>query len=273
VKGGGRRAAFATSVVGGRPTHPPVVEKKIKKKIPKKEMRLALRSAVAATASKEIVSSRGHVIDDVPDFPLVVVDAVQELKRTQEVQETLIKLGVWSDVYRVKESVKIRAGKGKMRGRRRKRAIGPLLVVTKDEGIVKAARNVPGVNIITIDSLNAELLAPGTHAGRLTVWTNSAIEQLDKLFGGKWDMDSYDIVYYPLMTESTSRILETQNKLVFIVNMKATKTDIKKAVEELYEVRVSKVNVAITHRGEKKAFVKLDPEYKATDVAIKLGIL
>lgn len=86
-------------------------------------------------------------------------------------------------------------------------------------------------------------------------------------------MDSYDIVYYPLMTESTSRILETQNKLVFIVNMRATKTDIKKAVEELYEVRVSKVNVAITHRGEKKAFVKLDPEYKATDVAIKLGIL
>lgn len=185
VKGGGRKAAFATSVVGGRPTHPPVVEKKIKKKIPRKEMRLALRSAAAATASKEIVSSRGHIIDDVPDFPLVVVDAVQELKRTQEVQETLIKLGVWSDVYRVKESVKIRAGKGKMRGRRRKRAVGPLLVVTKDEGIVKAARNVPGVNVITIDSLNAELLAPGTHAGRLTVWTNSAIEQLDKLFGGK----------------------------------------------------------------------------------------
>lgn len=86
-------------------------------------------------------------------------------------------------------------------------------------------------------------------------------------------MDSYDIVYYPLMTESTSRILETQNKLVFIVNMRANKKDIKRAVEELYEVRVSKVNVAITHRGEKKAFVKLDPEYKATDVAIKLGIL
>ena len=185
VKGGGRRAAFATSAVGGRPTHPPVVEKKIKKKIPKKEMRLALRSATAATASKELVSSRGHIIDDVPDFPLVVVDTIQGLKRTQEVKETLIKLGVWSDVYRVKESVKIRAGKGKMRGRRRKRAVGPLLVVTKDEGIVKAARNLPGVNVITLDSLNAELLAPGTHAGRLTVWTNSAIEQLDKLFGEK----------------------------------------------------------------------------------------
>jgi large subunit ribosomal protein L23 len=86
-------------------------------------------------------------------------------------------------------------------------------------------------------------------------------------------MDSYDVVQYPLMTEVTSRILETQNKLVFIVNMRANKKDIKKAVEELYEVKVSKVNVAITPRGEKKAFVKLDPEYKATDVAIKLGIL
>ena len=86
-------------------------------------------------------------------------------------------------------------------------------------------------------------------------------------------MDSYDVIQYPLMTEVTSRILETQNKLVFIVNMKATKKDIKSAVEELYEVKVSKVNVAITPTGEKKAFVKLGPEYKATDVAIKLGIL
>jgi large subunit ribosomal protein L23 len=75
------------------------------------------------------------------------------------------------------------------------------------------------------------------------------------------------------MTEVTSRILETENKLVFIVNVKATKADVKRAVEELYEVVVEKVNVAITPKGEKKAFVKLHPDYKAVDVAIKLGIL
>lgn len=86
-------------------------------------------------------------------------------------------------------------------------------------------------------------------------------------------MDPQDIVMYPLMTEVASRILEAENKLVFIVNLKASKEDIKRAVEELYEVRVKKVNVAITPKGLKKAFVKLHPDYKAVDVAIKLGIL
>ncbi|UCH70127.1 MAG: 50S ribosomal protein L23 [Candidatus Bathyarchaeota archaeon] len=86
-------------------------------------------------------------------------------------------------------------------------------------------------------------------------------------------MDPYKVVLYPVMTEVTSRILETENKLVFVVNIAATKADIKRAVEELYEVAVDKVNVAITPKGQKKAFVKLHPDYKAVDVAIKLGIL
>jgi len=86
-------------------------------------------------------------------------------------------------------------------------------------------------------------------------------------------MDPYKVVLYPVMTEVTSRILETENKLVFVVNIAATKVDVKRAVEELYEVAVDKVNVAITPKGQKKAFVKLRPDYKAVDVAIKLGIL
>ena len=86
-------------------------------------------------------------------------------------------------------------------------------------------------------------------------------------------MDPYEVVLYPLMTEVASRMLETENKLVLMVNLKAGKEDIRRAVEELYEVRVARVNVLITPRGEKKAFVKLHPDYKAVDVAIKLGIL
>ena len=86
-------------------------------------------------------------------------------------------------------------------------------------------------------------------------------------------MDPNNVLKYPLMTEVTSRLLETENKLVFIVDIKANKVDIKQAVEKLYEVRVSKVNAAITPKGQKRAFVKLNPEHKATDVAIKLGIL
>lgn len=185
VKGRNQQAAFAVGTVGGRAAHPPVVEKKIRKKIPRKEMRLALRSAVAATASKESVASRGHIVDDVPDFPLVVVDEIQSLKKTKEIEETFIYLGVWPDVFRVKESRKVRAGKGKMRGRKLKQAVGPLLVIAKNEGVAEAACNLPGVDIVSVNNLNVELLAPGTHPGRLTVWTNSAFEKVDKLFGGR----------------------------------------------------------------------------------------
>jgi len=86
-------------------------------------------------------------------------------------------------------------------------------------------------------------------------------------------MDSNEVISFPLMTESASVMVERDNKLIFIVNLKAGKGDVKHAVEELYEVKVSKVNLLITPQGEKKAFVKLTPEFKASDVAIKLGIL
>jgi ribosomal protein uL23 len=86
-------------------------------------------------------------------------------------------------------------------------------------------------------------------------------------------MESHEIISYPLMTESASLMVEKDNKLIFIVNLKAGKPDVKKAVEELYEVKVAKVTMLITPQGQKKAFVKLTPEYKASDVAIKLGIL
>jgi large subunit ribosomal protein L23 len=80
-------------------------------------------------------------------------------------------------------------------------------------------------------------------------------------------MDPAEVIFYPLMTESASLVV------IFIVNLKAGKSDVKRAVEQLYEVKVSKVTMLITPQGEKKAFVKLNPEYKASDVAIKLGIL
>lgn len=86
-------------------------------------------------------------------------------------------------------------------------------------------------------------------------------------------MDPYEVILYPLMTEAASLLVEKENKLAFVVNLKAGKTDVKRAVEELYEVKVEKVNVQITPQGEKKAFVRLHPDYKAADVAIKLGIL
>jgi large subunit ribosomal protein L4e len=181
-KGGGGRAKFAPSTVGGRQPHPPTAQKRIVKRIPKKEAKLALLSAIAATASKATVKSRGHQITKVPQIPLVVTDEIAELKKTKDFEETLTQLGLADDVVRVKNSRKIRAGKGKRRGRKMKQAVGPLIVISEDKGLRAAASNVPGVDVALVSTLNTELLAPGTHAGRLTVWSFGAIEYLGKVY-------------------------------------------------------------------------------------------
>ena len=86
-------------------------------------------------------------------------------------------------------------------------------------------------------------------------------------------MNIDDVIFYPMMTESASLMVEKDNKLIFIVNLKADKADVKRAVETMYEVKVKRVNLLVTPQGDKKAFVKLAPEFRASDVAIKLGIL
>jgi large subunit ribosomal protein L4e len=180
-KTGGGRAAFAPGTVGGRQSHPPLSEKRIVKKIPKKEKRLALFSAIAATASKEAVARRGHSIQDVPQIPLVVTNDLEGLQKTKEAEQTLIQLGVLSEIFRVRESRKVRAGKGKSRGRKMKHGVGPVLIVAENRGIKEAAENIPGVDVALVADLNVEMLAPGTHPGRLAVWTTSAIEKLTGL--------------------------------------------------------------------------------------------
>jgi large subunit ribosomal protein L4e len=180
---GSSRAAFGVSIVGGHAAFPPHSEKDIVKRINKKEKRFAIRSGIAATAVKELIEKRGHKIHNVDQLPIVVSDELESLEKTRDVKEFLEALQVWSDVERADRKT-IRAGKGKMRGRRYKKGKGPLIVVGEDNGIGYAARNLPGVEVTNIYSLNAELLAPGAHPGRLVIWTQSAIEQLDEVWMG-----------------------------------------------------------------------------------------
>lgn len=177
----GMRAAFGVSIVGGHQAFPPKSEKRISKKINKKERHLAIRSCIAATAKRELVAGRGHRIDYVSTFPIVVDDEVEGLKKTREVRKMFKSLGVWVDVERA-DRKKIRAGRGKTRGRKKKVGRGPLIVISEDRGIYKAARNLPGVDIASINDLNVELLAPGTHPGRLVVWTESAFKAIDEVW-------------------------------------------------------------------------------------------
>ncbi|MDI6806195.1 MAG: 50S ribosomal protein L4 [Candidatus Aenigmarchaeota archaeon] len=171
------RARFAPMVKGGRRAHPPKVEKIWRVKINKKERRKAIRSAIASTACKECVLARGHKVEKVEKLPIVVDDEIQKIKKTKDLAEFLKKINLSDELERIKVR-KIRAGRGKVRGRRYKIKKGPLIVVSKDEGISKAARNLPGIDVCLVKNLNAELLAPGTVCGRLTIFSRSAMESL-----------------------------------------------------------------------------------------------
>jgi large subunit ribosomal protein L4e len=178
--GAANKAAFAPGTVSGRVAHPPESRKVIVERINRKENRLAIRSAIAASANPDFVKARGHKIDNVPQIPLIVSDQLQSLSTTKDTFEALVYLGLADDLDRARDGRSIRAGKGKLRGRKMKNPKSLLIVVGEDKGISQAARNLPGVDITEVHGLNAELLAPGTHPGRLVVWTRSAIDRLEK---------------------------------------------------------------------------------------------
>lgn len=175
-----RSGTFAPRTVGGRLAHPPRSERVTIKQINKKEKHLALLSAIAATIKRDFVLKRGHQIEGISNLPLVIDDKFQSLKKTNQVLEVLEKIGLSKELSRIKDNLTIRAGKGKRRGRKYRQPRGPLIVVKDDFGIYEAARNIAGIDIVHIENLDCSQLAPGTHCGRLTIWTQSAFNELNK---------------------------------------------------------------------------------------------
>ncbi len=183
IRGGGTRkvdqGAFVPMVVGGRAAFPPKVWKNIKEKINKKERKLAIKSAIAATANETLVRLRGHQFEEGLKLPIVVSDELEDVSKTKEIIEIFKNLKIYPDIVRA-STKKIRAGKGKMRGRKYKRKKSILIVISSlNKDILKGARNIQGVDISYVEYLNAEKLAPGGHPGRLTIWTESAIKQIE----------------------------------------------------------------------------------------------
>ena len=179
----GGMAGFAAGTVKGRLTFAPTSMKNPSKKINKKELRAAMVSAVAATSSKPLVRARGHRIPDDLELPLVVSDEAEKITKNSEAEKILKNLGLWDDVERASER-KGRSGKGSIRGRPYKNRVGALVVVSKRQGAERAFGNFSGVGVVDISSLSVSDLAPGTHPGRLTIWTESAIKGLETRLGG-----------------------------------------------------------------------------------------
>jgi len=179
---------------GGRRAHGPKVEKDWSQKMNQKERNLARDSALAATTSTEMVSDRGHRFE--PDLVLPIIlgeytEVYEDTKTSYDIEQLDLEhgtrkvvaifegLGLGDDLYRAKNGRKIRAGKGKMRGRRFRTPKSILLVVAAKAGLAKAARNLPGIDVVAVRDLSAEDLAPGGDAGRLTVFTKSAITAME----------------------------------------------------------------------------------------------
>ena len=178
----GRMATESPNNVSGRRAHPPVPERNWSLKINQKERALARKSAIAATGCADCVKARGHQFDDNVTFPIVVADAVQDIKTTAEVSDFLQKIGLGYDLDRAKDGRKIRAGRGTMRNRKYRTPVSVLIVVSEREmPIFESASNLPGVQIEEVSSLSAAILAPGGDAGRLTVYTESAFAKI-----GEW---------------------------------------------------------------------------------------
>jgi large subunit ribosomal protein L4e len=171
------QAAGVASVVGGRLPHPPRSEKSIYQKINKKEKRLALDTAIAFTGDAAAVAWRGHRVGALK-FPLLVSDEIETVSKTSKLESFFESAGLSDELKRLYRGVKRRSGKPKLRGRSYRERIGPLIVVSNDRGVGKAADAIPGARVVTVENLSVLDLAPSGVAGRLTFWTESSLDAL-----------------------------------------------------------------------------------------------
>jgi len=154
------------------------------RKVNIKQKRHAVAAALAASAVTPLVFARGHRIQNIPSLPLVVDDKIEGIEKTKDAVAFLQRIGAYPDVERVANTKSIRAGKGKLRNKRYNLRRGPLFVYSNENvTLLRAVRNIPGVEIANVNRLNLKQLAPGGHLGRFIIWTESAFKALDKLFG------------------------------------------------------------------------------------------
>lgn len=217
VGGGGTgrsgQGAFGNMCRGGRMFAPTKTWRKWHRKVSVNQRRYAIVSALAASALPSLVMARGHRIEEIAEMPLVIDTAMESVGKTRAAIELLEKISAFADVRRVKESRALRAGQGKARNRRFRQRRGPLVIYKDDAGLVKAFRNIPGVELIRVSALNLLLLAPGGHLGRFCIWTRSAFEHLEALYGTFTEQSTLKSNYSlptPIMTNpDVSRIINS----------------------------------------------------------------
>jgi len=184
--GGTHRAGqgtFGNMCRGGGMFNPTKTWRRWHRRVNVTQKRHAVATALAASSLPPLVMAHGHRIGEVAELPLVVSDGLESMTKTKQAVETLKKLGCGAELQRVLDSKKVRSGKGKMRNRRYTMRRGPLVVYSEDNGIVRAMRNIPGVETACVSRLNLLKLAPGGSFGRFIIWTQGAFKQLSEIYG------------------------------------------------------------------------------------------
>merc|ERR1719364_596611 len=187
VPGGGThrsgQGAFGNMCRGGGMFCPTKTWRRWHRRVNVTQKRHAVVSALAASSLPPLVMARGHRIGEVSELPLVVSDGAESVQKTKQALELLKKLGCEEELQKVSNSKKVRSGKGKMRNRRYVMRRGPLVVYNEDNGIVRAFRNIPGVETASVDSMNLLQVAPGGNFGRFIIWTEGAFKKLGEIYG------------------------------------------------------------------------------------------
>lgn len=279
VPGGGTsrsgQGAFGNMCRGGRMFNPTKVFRRWHRKISVNQRRYAVSSALAATALPALVMARGHRIENVPEFPLVLSDSLNGVSKTKDAVQILKNVGAIDDVEKAKDSKKLRRGVGKSRNRRYTMRRGPLIIYDVSEGLDKGFRNLPGVELSVVDNLSLLDLAPGGHLGRFCIWTKSAFEKLDLLFGTYEEEAKFKSGF------NLPRSFMTNADLARIINSDEIQSVIKPAIREVQELpkkrnplRNSAVRIALNpyhavvkERADAKA--RMDKDARAKQVAEK----
>merc|ERR1712244_153662 len=271
VRGGGThrsgQAAFGNMCRGGRMFAPTKTWRKWHRRINVNQKRYAICSAIAATGIPAIVMSKGHRIENTPEVPLVLSDKIEAIKKTKEAVQLLKRLKAYTDIEKVKSSRRFRAGKGKMRNRRRIQRRGPMIIYNQDNGICQAFRNIPGITLLNVSRLNLLKIAPGGHVGRFCIWTESAFKKLDNLYG-TWrkeskEKKSWNLPQPKMAVTDLSKLLKSEEirKVLRAPDRKVSKAVLK--MNPLKNVRVmqrlnpyaavAKRNAILTEEARKKA--------------------
>jgi large subunit ribosomal protein L4e len=207
------QGVFGNMCRGGGMFNPTKTWRRWQRKVNVTEKRHAVATSLAASSLPPLVMARGHRIGGVAELPLVISDGVEAIEKTKQALATLKELGCGEELKRLQDSKKIRVGKGKARNRRYTIRRGPLVVYNEDNGIVKAMRNIPGVETACVARLNLLKLAPGGQFGRFVIWTEGAFQKLNELYGtlksGSPMKKGYTLPRAPMQNADIARIINS----------------------------------------------------------------